>query len=284
MPEDFGKYYVILLYIGMISIIQVITNKILKGIVTMKNIKIHRILALLTLLILLMSSLTFVVNADTLSIKSEELATEDAITINDAIFIFRFLTGKIVADDDNEMKEIINTYDYNSDGEVDINDALLIFRYLAGKLELQKPALPAKYSMIYRDDILEGTEIDFDVNYSRIFNIYEKSYIATVVKSMSDLNKLFADGDDIADRYNEEFFKENALIYFNIAYGSGSIRTKIPSIIKNDNELCFNIEILFPESGGGTDDMKYDYYNIEMKKENIIGFNTISYFETYGTY
>jgi len=102
----------------------------------MKNIKLRRIFALLTLLLLFISSFTFVAADDNASINNEKLVAEDIISIKDAILIFRYLAGKAVEVHGSiSPKKTFNTYDYNNDGVVNIDDAIIVFKYLAGKID-----------------------------------------------------------------------------------------------------------------------------------------------------
>ena len=144
---------------------------------------------------------------------------------------------------------------------------------------------------IKRDSILEGTIIPFTVETKRCLEHKMSDMQVFIIRSSEELivaNKsAFKEATvDYAnvDKYNDDYFKENALIFLIMMFGSGSYRMRVDSIIKNQNEFSFNITVLIPEDGPMTTDMLMAGNYIEVKKSEITDVNNVSYFRTGGTY
>jgi len=152
------------------------------------------------------------------------------------------------------------------------------------------------YGAIKRDKMLKGESIPFKVESKKVgdwsgINGLPKDLQVFVVKFSHELKMInyFAFGENTNDyaseeTYNEEFFKENILVILTKSLGSGSCRMKVDSLVMHDRELSVNITVLSPSNGIITDNEQYTGSCIEVKKADISGINSISYYETNGTY
>ena len=154
------------------------------------------------------------------------------------------------------------------------------------------------YGAIKRDSMLDGKSIPFTVESKKSIGwetIHGSStelqvFIARYPNELKIMNYLtFGENTtNYADeeKYNEEFFKENALIILTKSFGSGSYRMSVDSLVKKGNELCFYLIDLFPKSGVGTTDTLIIWNFIEVKKSDLSesDYNTISYFVSNADY
>ncbi|MBR3767716.1 MAG: hypothetical protein IKL10_05695 [Clostridia bacterium] len=102
--------------------------------------------------------------------------------------------------------------------------------------------------------------------------------IVTVIKTLEELNnftedrkKHYGTNEDFikaVNSFNEEFFKEKALIFTFLEEGSGSISHKVEKVVSSgENELSVYINRVVPEVG--TCDMAYHYIITSLSKEDL---------------
>lgn len=72
---------------------------------------------------------------------------------------------------------------------------------------------------------------------------------------------------DACDKYDDDFFKSNALLFVIVEEGSGSTRHKVTSLTTHNTKTRVNIETTMPEVG--TCDMAQWHITIETRKENL---------------
>ena len=171
------------------------------------------------------------------------------------------------------------------------------------------PATPGKVSgvpveqspdvfddVIKRNEVLKGTDIPFTVekrhcSYQghlpkiRIFIIRSSNELIIANKvAFKEATTDYANGG----KYNDEYFKENALILLIMTYDSTSYIIDVDSITKKNNELSFNIIESLHESNIGSDGEIYldgqiliagNY--IELKKSEISNVDFTSYYITF---
>jgi len=155
--------------------------------------------------------------------------------------------------------------------------------------------------VVERDEMLKGEDITFTLESkycSYQYKLPENQIF--IIRSSDELiiaNKAaFQEGTvDYAsgDKYNDDYFKENALVFFIMKFGNGSYRMRVDSLVKNHNELSFNITVSIPEANiwiddsgqicvagtGSSMDMIGNY--IELKKSEISNVEFVSYFSTF---
>jgi len=113
---------------------------------------------------------------------------------------------------------------------------------------------------------------------------YDPSFM--VISSMDELNGTLDElneGDNVYDHtilrgeYSESFFSENILILWTVFEGSGSHGNWVYSLDVNGETLIVNtLRFNVYDSGlGGTDDVKYWVFEIQVNKEDITGVTTI---------
>ena len=159
------------------------------------------------------------------------------------------------------------------------------------------------HDAIKRDSVLKGTSIPFKAESKRCSYYGNIPAIQIfIIRSSDELtvaNKAAfrEETNDYADKnkYNDEYFGENALVFFIVRFGSGAYRMSVDSIIKNHNELSFNINVSLPGANRRTDsngqiyvavsgDMQVIGSYIEVKKAEIEYVSNVSYFRNGGTY
>ena len=156
-------------------------------------------------------------------------------------------------------------------------------------------------AIIKRDEMLKGEDIPFKVEskqcsgqarFPKIWVFIIKSSEELAIANKEAFQEKIKDYAN-SDKYNDEYFKENALIFFIRAFVSGSYRMSMDSIIKNNHELSFNIKVTLPEANIRTDSNGQTHFvvtddgwvvgnYIELKKAEIADVSNVSYFETYG--
>ena len=152
------------------------------------------------------------------------------------------------------------------------------------------------YGAIKRDSMLDGKSIPFTVESKGVghwnaINGLPKDLQVFIANSPYDLKIInsLAFGYQTTtyaseEKYNEEFFKENALIILTKTFGSSSYIMSVDSLVKKGNELSFNISISSPEGNAVNAAMMYVGHYIEVKKTYVIDNNKLSYFITEDTY
>ena len=104
----------------------------------------------------------------------------------------------------------------------------------------------------------------------------ENFYLERVEKVYSDTTIGFLDE---ADKYDEEFFEENALILVVLENGSGSIRQKVTSVKTSDSSTWVRIKNIVPEIC--TDDMANWHLFITVPKAELLSENIEVVFEKF---
>ena len=144
-----------------------------------------------------------------------------------------------------------------------------------------EPAVPEP--MTYVDEMPAGTTVPFTVGVSANTHCSEDKYNsdAAIARSYTELKEIYdcdynPNGYNYIEKYNEDFFKENAVIVVFLTYGSGSVRQRFDSLVKNGNELCIGMTTIEPEVG--TCDMAYWRITLEVKKSDIIDVDKINCF------
>lgn len=142
------------------------------------------------------------------------------------------------------------------------------------------------YSINMRNSIPEGIQIPFTTGIN--INIHasddESRFNMLIAESFLQLKEIFDQDSnlnqiDYIDKYDEAFFENHAVILLFIVNGSGSIKHKVDSITKNNNELC----IAYTTFVAGPDqvmtcDMAYWRILIEVKQSDLSGITTLSYY------
>ena len=154
-------------------------------------------------------------------------------------------------------------------------------------------------AIIKRDEMLKGEDIPFTAESKRclyqahlpkirVFIIRSSEELAIANKeAFQERTKDYAN----SDKYNDEYFKENALIFLIMPYYTASYKINVESITKKNNELSFNITEELPESSRNPDgsfvviDLMLIAGNyIELKKSDIADVSNVSYLLTFKTY
>ena len=139
------------------------------------------------------------------------------------------------------------------------------------------------YPITQRANMLAGTEIPFIAGVN--INIHQSDddhwFNISIAKSFAELTEIFADDYNpnqinYIHKYNDAFFQENALIIMFITEGSGSVKHRIDSLVKNEDDLCVGFTRLVPETGTG--DIAYWRILLEVKKSDIEDIVKLSYF------
>ena len=158
--------------------------------------------------------------------------------------------------------------------------------------ESTKCTLWAEFSVTRKggkDGTLAKESIDFEAQYIRTNSkIKRNNYpIFTVLQSVDELNAYYKSNKenfnlehrnnpasdstigflDACDKYDDEFFKDNALVFIVVQEGSGSNRHNVDNVkIGSDGKLYISICTIVPETG--TCDMTEWHIIIEIEKEH----------------
>ncbi|MGI6608494.1 MAG: hypothetical protein ACOX1F_05915 [Erysipelotrichaceae bacterium] len=127
------------------------------------------------------------------------------------------------------------------------------------------------------------TDIVFEVQYIRTDGYHEdvKYPLVKIIRSAEELNKYYQENKDkynlndksdssmgflnVIDKYDEDYFKNQALIIILLEENSGSNRHSVKNITSEDGMLVINIERTVPEIG--TCDMAQWHILIEIKSD-----------------
>ncbi|TYQ15166.1 UNVERIFIED_CONTAM: dockerin type I repeat protein [Acetivibrio alkalicellulosi] len=156
--------------------------------------------------------------------KIGDLNSDGNVNSTDAVLMRRFILGVINDDDINTTNG-----DINGDGKIDSTDYVLLRRYV---LEVINDL--SKYH-------IKNKEVDLEVDYEIIrtmYNTLEEYPRMGKITANSELSKMLErekEGDikkiqSILNKYSNEYFEENSLIYLTIEENSGSIKHEIESI------------------------------------------------------
>ncbi len=234
----------------------------------------------LSLSFLLISALTF---CAVLSVYAAPLPmygdvfTDGGITVADATQISKYLTDSVELTD-----EQLVAADYNGDGTISVDDVTAIQKMLAG--------LPYKYThnlyeVEYADfstEDLAAVSFNVDKNY-RSFD-YKNNYLSSnnnLFKTYGEYSRFF---DETFEEYNEEFFKNNALIFLFRYYNSGSIYFTVDNVYVKDNILYLETTEMHPEGGVYTDDLAQRNQFISVSKSDVESIDKIIIKKSMGYY
>ena len=191
--------------------------------------------------------------------------------VNDVLALLKVIVNGETFDD-----EQVTIYDLNGDGAVTAADALVALKSFIPVLDVHI------FLKEWRDDILDGKSIDFNVldNYSS-FNSGTRYYKDTpyntaIVKSVAEWKELFGTYV-VSEKYSYDFFKENALIIFIQGYvNSTPLPHTIDAISVADGELCIGIKV--KDFNAGQPMVTRWTTHIEVKKTDVENVKKVTYF------
>ena len=184
-----------------------------------------------------------------------------------------------------------------SQGKITIRNATDIQKYLA-KIALNNSIVgkcetiiePAKINIdVDPDTAATGDEIMFKQS-SLVFwdtrceswEYFTNNRCSFFKENHYMLNDL--DTTELANKYNDEYFDNNALLVISFGANSSSYKYRIDSINKSDGILNINYTFLFPEDGAINADVVDTRLYIEVEKEDVLDITGIATYKSVELY
>ena len=198
----------------------------------------------------------------------------------------------------NEQQEPYKFCNFNGIGAAD----LLFMKKILLNIVEYPIMLPDSYEILKRDEMPEGRKLDLPVaekiqpfgfsttdewenkiydelGLSVFGNIYSYGiHNIMIINSVSEfIKKIHTDINET--KYNENYFKNNAIIFIVSWFPMSPNKTEKGLIIKNKNELIFELFVTF-WGGNFVPDASFNIF--EIKKSELISVNKLSfYFQEY---
>ncbi len=181
---------------------------------------------------------------------------------------------------------LTNTFDITQEGKYRLKTHCSVGNK---GVEYTKYNLWTEFYVTPKEKEIKKTSVDFNAQYIRTNSMAEISHypLIAVIKSQEELNAYYKSNKDTfnlerrsnpssdstigfldaCDKYNQDYFKDNALVLIAIEEGSGSIRHNVDNIYV-DTKGKFYADITTQTPEVGTCDMAQWHIIIEIKKQN----------------
>lgn len=225
-----------------------------------------KIISFALILTMLFSALSFTVNAENDFVYGDVNADEK-VNIRDATEIQRYV-ARLITLEENQLFAA----DFDGNSYISINDCTTLQKQLVElSVEVERKTIPVVSGKTPEET---GTAIDFNVDKNK--NDHSKhSYSYGSAGGYDEYTAVISTYEEYAQiienpcpEYDEEFFKENSLIFLFRWTSSGSYRYSINSLSLKDKTLYMEVDLNIPD-GAVTDDIGNWNIYVSVKKSDI---------------